>query len=93
MDNSNRAKRIGHGVMLNFEPNMTLGEAKENYFNIFKIRENDHWMLVDDDEMEVDLTDNNKTLASYGIWCGFAIKAIPSATNEKWMDIISIKSI
>ena len=40
-------------------------------------------MLVDDDEMEKDLTDNNKTLASYGIRCGFAIKAIPSATNEK----------
>ena len=73
-----------HGIMLNFEPNMTLGEAKENYFNIVKTRENDHWMLVDDDdEMEVDLTDDNKTLASYGIGCGYLIKAIPSATNEK----------
>ena len=73
-----------HGIMLNVELNMTLGEAKEQYFNLVKTRENDHWMLVDDDdEMELDLVDDKKTLASYGIGCGYMIKAVPSATSGK----------
>ena len=72
------------GIMLDVEPNMTLGEAKEKYFNIVKTRENDHWMLVDDDdEMELDLVDDNKTLSSYGIGCGYFIKACPSSKGEK----------
>ena len=69
-----------HGIMLNFEPNMTLGEAKEQYFKIVKSRVNDHWMLVDDDdEMELDLIDDNKTLSAYGIGVGYLIKACPSS--------------
>ena len=73
-----------HGIMLNIEPNMTLGELKEQYFNLVKSRKNDHWMIVDDDdEMEIDLVDDGKTLASYGIRCGEMIKAVPSAISGK----------
>ena len=73
-------KNPDKGIMLGVEPTMTLKEAKEKYFNIVKTRENDHWMLVDDDdEIDLDLVDDNKTLAQYGLGCGYFIKAVPSS--------------
>ena len=77
-------KNPDKGIMLNIEPNMSLGQAKEQYFKIVKTRENDHWMLVDDDdEMELDLVDDKKTLSDYGIGCGYMIKACPSSKDKK----------
>ena len=44
----------------------------------------DHWMLVDEyDEIDLDLVDDNKTLSSYGIGCGYVINAVPSTKNKK----------
>jgi len=77
-------KNPDQGIMLSIELNMTLREAKEKYFEIVKTRENDHWMLVDDyDEIDLDLVDDNKTLSSYGIGCGYVIKAVPSIKDNK----------
>ena len=77
-------KEPDKGIMLNVDFNKTLGETKEDYFKLVKTRENDHWMLVDDDdEMELDLVDDNKTLSEYGIGIGYMIKACPSSKNKE----------
>ena len=73
------------GIMVNVTFNNTVKEVKENYFNIVKSRANDDWKLVEDsdEEIESDLNDDNRTLASYGLQCGDLVKAYPSSKETK----------